>query len=342
MDELKEFETRKRDHIQLAMEDRNQATGLSGLDRVHLIHEALPDLDLSDISIEAQSLQQTFRTPFYVCSMTAGHEGGVELNTRLAKACEKNGWPMGVGSQRRQLFDPAAREEWQRIRTAAPEAQFWGNIGIAQLITIPVSKVRELYESLDAVAMIVHLNALQECMQPEGTPQFKGGYQAIERLVKELRVPIIVKETGCGMSLTTMKRLADCGVSALDVSGLGGTHWGRIEGRRSNENDKLSRVAETFKDWGVSTARSVVLAQKIERPAEVWASGGVRTGLDAGKLISLGARMVGFAKPALASAIKGEEALNNWMEQIEYELRVAMFCTGSASLESLKGKHYVE
>lgn len=342
MDELKEFETRKRDHIQLAMEDRNQATGLSGLDRVHLIHEALPDLDLSDISIETQSLQQSFRTPFYVCSMTAGHEGGVELNARLARACEKSGWPMGVGSQRRQLFDPAAREEWQKVRSAAPDAQFWGNIGIAQLITSPVNKVRELYESLDAVAMIVHLNALQECMQPEGTPQFKGGYQAIERLVKELRVPIIVKETGCGMSLTTMKRLADCGVSALDVSGLGGTHWGRIEGRRSNENNRLSRVAETFKDWGVSTARSVVLAQKIEKPVEVWASGGVRTGLDAGKLISLGARMVGFAKPALENAIKGEEALNNWMEQIEYELRVAMFCTGSAGLESLKGKHYVE
>lgn len=342
MDELKEFEARKRDHIQLAMEDRNQATGLSGLDRVRLLHEALPDLDLADVSIQTRSLQQNLRTPFYVSSMTAGHENGVELNIRLAKACEKKGWPMGVGSQRRQLFDSAAREEWQKIRFAAPETQFWGNIGIAQLITSSVDKVRELYESLDAVAMIIHLNALQECMQPEGTPQFKGGYQAIERLVKELKVPVIVKETGCGMSLTTMKRLVECGVSALDVSGLGGTHWGRIEGRRSSVNDKLSRVADTFKDWGISTARSVSLAQKIDRPVEVWASGGVRTGLDAAKLVSLGAQMVGFAKPALENAIKGEESLIHWMEQIEYELRVAMFCTGSSSLESLKGKHYVE
>ncbi len=332
------FESRKADHIRLSLEDRMQATGASGLDQIELVHEAFPELDFADVTLESSLFSKTIRSPMFVSSMTAGHAGSVNLNLVLATVSEKRNWAMGVGSQRRQLTDPAADAEWTKIRKACSRVRFFGNIGLAQLIRSKVEEIRRLADTLEAEAMFVHANPLQECMQPEGTPQFAGGLKALERLVKELGLPVIVKETGCGFSEPTLRRLNGIGVAAVDVSGLGGTHWGRIEGGRSKAGDPLQRAAETFRDWGVSTVESLLTAKRLETDYDVWASGGVRTGLDAAKLLAMGASMVGLAKPLIEAALEGEEALDARMALLEYELKTAMFCTGSKDLKELQEK----
>jgi isopentenyl-diphosphate delta-isomerase len=330
-----QFERRKGDHIRLSLDARVQAEGLSGFDDIRLVHEALPELNFDEVGLFCSSLGEKIPTPFLVSSMTAGHAASIDLNVRLARACELRGWRMGVGSQRRELSDVTASREWKNVRKLAPKVQLLGNLGLSQLIQTPIQQVQKLADDLEASAMIIHLNALQECLQPEGTPQFKGGLKALEKLTKGLSVPVIVKETGCGFSKSTLQQLRNTGVATVDVSGLGGTHWGRIEGFR---NPELKSVADTFADWGISTVESVISAISIKPRFEVWASGGVRTGLDAAKLLALGARSVGVAKPILEAALKDEKALLDRMAQMEHELKIALFCTGCQNVSQLRKK----
>ena len=332
------FENRKADHIRLALDQSTQAEGASGLERIRLVHEALPEIDFAEIDIRSSAFGEKTLTPFFISSMTAGHAGSVNLNLTMARVAEKRHWPMGVGSQRRQLTDFSADQEWREIRKACPKVRLFGNIGLAQLIHTSTSEIRRLAESLQAEAMFVHANPLQECFQPEGTPQFKGGLKAIERLVNEIGLPVIVKETGCGFSDRTLKRLNAAGVAVVDLSGLGGTHWGRVEGGRSTPGEKLSLASQTFADWGISTVESLVSALEISPKYEIWASGGVRSGLDAAKLLAMGATMVGLAKPVIEAALLGEDALDRRMDLIEYELKTALFCTGAKTLEELREK----
>lgn len=334
--DLELFEKRKKDHIRLALDSENQAVGLSGLDALHFEHEALPDLNISDIDITSKQFQQKLKTPFYINSMTAGHSDGIELNCLMARLAQDRGWMMGVGSQRRQLNDKVALNEWKKVRKVAPKAVLIGNIGIAQLITSKIEDIQRLVESIEAQGLFIHLNILQECIQPEGTPQFKGGLQAIEKLCRKSKVPILIKETGCGISLKTLKRLKNIGITVVDVSGLGGTHWGRIEGHRAGLETVQNASAKTFQNWGITTVQSLVNGIKLKPDYDLWASGGVRTGLDAAKLLALGAQAVGYAKPAMEQALQGETALNRWMETMEFELRVAMLCTGSLQTKHLK------
>lgn len=333
-----QFANRKVDHIRLSLSQDSQAVGAAGLDKIQLIHEALPDVNFAEVDISCEALDAQFATPFFVSSMTAGHGDAAELNARMARAAEARGWRMGVGSQRRELKDPSIAEEWKSIRQSAPKVTLYGNLGLAQLIHTPVEDVQRLVDSLEASAMIIHLNALQECLQPEGTPQFKGGLEAIERLCDELNVPVIVKETGCGMSKSTLKRLRGLGVGAVDLSGLGGTHWGRIEGARNPTSSVRSEAAETLANWGISTLDSLLAAMDTKIDFEVWASGGVRSGLDAAKLLALGAQSVGWAMPVLAAALKGEAELLHQMERWEFELKTILFCTGSRDVDELQNK----
>lgn len=334
-----QFESRKVDHIRLALDPRVQANGVSGLERVRLRHEAFPELNFEDVSVSVSCFSHSFQTPLFVSSMTAGHAASGELNLLLARACARRGWAMGVGSQRKELADANASAEWQAIRKQCQGVRFFGNIGVAQLIRSKTSDIRRLVDALEATAMIVHTNPLQECLQPEGTPQFAGGLKAVERLVREIGIPVIVKETGCGFSRSTLERMAGLGIAAVDVSGLGGTHWGRIEGGRSEPDSLLAGAAETYRDWGIGTVESLHAALEIERDYEVWASGGVRSGLDAAKLVAVGAKMVGLAQPILAAAIQGEAALDELMARLEYEFRMALFCTGSRIVADLRGKY---
>lgn len=354
------FERRKHDHIERALDPENQAVGLGGFETIRLEHEALPELNFDEVQIQGKILGHPVRCPIFISGMTAGFPGANPINLALGEACEARGWAMGVGSQRRELADTSAVSDWKALRKLAPHALIMGNLGISQLIHANVSDVQRMGEALEAQTMVIHLNALQECIQHEGTPQFRGGLRAIEALVAHSKIPVVVKETGCGISAATARRLKDIGVAAVDVSGLGGTHWGRIEGTRephpsSIQNKNIRRrVSHTFRNWGISTIESLISLQSemvmmaptigisqrpaaiAARPFEVWASGGVRSGLDAAKCLALGAQAVGVAKPALEKALEGTEALAHWMETLEYELKTALFCTGSETLEALR------
>lgn len=332
----KNFEQRKRDHMSLALNPEHEAIGLSGLENIILPHEALPEFNFEDIEIYSYRFGKKVSTPFIVSSMTAGHPDAVQFNTRLIEACEHTGWAMGVGSQRRELSDPEAIAEWAEVRQQAPNAVLLGNLGIAQLIETSIDDVERLVDNLEATGMIIHCNPLQECIQPEGTPYFKGALEAIGELAESLSVPVIVKETGCGFSRATLERLMATSIAAVDISGLGGTHWGRIEGARASQDPIRQRAAQTFKNWGISTVDSLKQAVNLMPNYEIWGSGGVRNGLDAAKLLYLGASTVGFAKPILQAAQESTETVITFMETVEYELKVALFCTGHLTIESLQ------
>lgn len=334
-----QFEKRKAEHIALALDPKNQADGGTGLGNIALIHEALPNLDFNEVILSTQTLGLSVKTPFFISSMTAGHAEAEKINTLFALACETQGWALGVGSQRRELSDSHEKKNWAFLRKAAPNALIMGNLGLAQVIQTPASAILNLAEALEAQAMIIHCNPLQECLQPEGTPNFKGGLNALEKLAKALPIPVIVKETGCGFSHATLKRLNNLPIAAVDLSGRGGTHWGRIEGARASKHMHLAHASQTFRQWGITTVDSLLQALEIHPHYELWASGGIRSGLDAAKLLAMGARMVGYAKPILEASLKGLDSLINLMKIYEYELKMALFCTGCADLKQLQENH---
>ena len=333
-----QFEQRKKDHIKLALLPENQTPEFNYFDTIHLVHDALPDLDFEELVIEGTRLGKSVKKPFLVSSMTAGHREAKEINRNLIEACAQSEWAMGVGSQRRELSDLKAAFEWGPLRRDFPQVSLYSNLGIAQLITASVADIQRLTEGLQAEALIIHCNPLQECMQPEGTTQYKGCWQALENLVNKLGIPVIAKETGCGFSKETMKRLDNMGIAAIEISGLGGTHWGRIEGKRAINDPIRHQAALTFKNWGIDTVSSVHQAKALQPSFEIWGSGGVHNGLNAAKLFALGATAVGYAKPLLEAALNSAEEVHTRMLTIEYELKVAMFCTGSRVLSDLTKK----
>lgn len=335
------FESRKADHIRLALDEKNEARGGTGLEQIQLAHEALPECNFQDIDLRARFWDSPAASPLFISSMTAGHNKGEALNLTLAKVAARKNWPMGLGSQRRELSDPDAPQEWKRLRKEAPKAIFFSNLGLSQLIEVGVDPALRLVENLEAAALIIHTNPLQEVLQEEGTPNFTGGLIVLEKLCKNSPVPVIVKETGSGFSRATLEKLFPLGLGAIDVSGLGGTHWGRIEGARAAPTSLRALASATFANWGVSTVDSLLYAREVREATkqmrtEIWASGGIRSGLDAAKCLALGADKVGFAKPALEAALQGEEKLENWMNLIELELRIALFCTGNKHVEGLR------
>lgn len=354
-EDIDSFSRRKRDHINQSLSPLSQSslsTGQPGdWSSIDLGHEALPQCDFAEVDFDGVATASSRlgglwwgKSPYFISSMTAGHTSGVSLNRIFAKAAQQKGWPMGVGSQRRELFDPEARGEWVKLREAAPKVELFANVGIAQLIGASEIQIRSLVESASAKALFIHLNPLQEVIQIEGTPLFRGGIQAIERTVKALGAPVVVKETGSGIGGSTARRLIEAGVAAIDVSGRGGTHWGRVEGLRGSR----SEVAETYKDWGVPTSKALkecieaVQSAGLEQDVEVWASGGIRNGLEAAKSVAIGAARVGLAQPLLRAAMaqsgdpdfdeeKAVESVVSLMDRLEYEFRVALFCSGTLS-----------
>lgn len=337
--DIQQFEQRKKDHLELALRESNQGT-TTGLERIRLTHCAIPDLDFGQIRLNEQFFGQEAASPFFISSMTAGHRDGEALNIRLARFAGIAKWPMGLGSQRRELVDPNAAAEWKRLRQEAPETILMSNIGLSQLLEVSTEDVQRLVDNVQATALFVHCNALQEVIQPEGTPQFAGSLKALEAVCAKLSCPVILKETGCGFSPADVERVLNTGLAAIDISGYGGTHWGRIEGGRAAESSLQYAAAQTFATWGIPTAESIestkAVLQKTSANLPIWASGGIRNGLDAAKCIALGAEKVGLAKPALEAALAGEDEFMFWVKRMEYELRVALFCTGSASPVELR------
>lgn len=335
-EESEKFESRKQDHIKLSLDPRTEAKEFNDLDRIDLNHEALPEINFDQVNTSVKTLGTELSVPMFVSSMTAGHSGSVNINEVLATVCARRNWLMGVGSQRRELYDLEAQSEWKRIRKIAPKVKLVSNIGISQAIISKTSDILRLVDGLEATAIFVHTNPLQECFQPEGTPRFAGGIKSLERLCKEINVPVILKEVGCGFSVSTLKKLKNIGLTAVDVAGRGGTHWGRIEGYRSENESQLFQAAQTFKGWGISTVESIQNGKLVNPDYQLWASGGVRSGLDVAKLLAVGASLVGMARPILEGAVEGEASLEKRMQLLEFELKVAMMCTGSKTIADLQ------
>jgi isopentenyl-diphosphate delta-isomerase len=336
------FITRKADHLRIALLPESRSASGNGLDRVRLEHDSLPDLDLDSIDLRTRVFGIGMATPFFIAGMTAGHPGADGVNERLARHAAKRGWVFGVGSQRREIDTRFLDTGVQVLRERHPGLVLVSNLGIAQLIEVARERkwesLKELLARSGACALAIHLNPLQECVQVEGTPRFRGSWSALVELCGQIEVPVILKETGSGMSRGFLEKVRTLPIRVLDVSGLGGTHWGRVEGLRSVEGSPERGLGETFGDWGIPTAESILNAVEVHSgngPA-IWASGGIRSGLDAAKCLALGADRVGFAGAALRIALEGDEALDAWMNQVERELRIAMFCTGSAGVEELR------
>lgn len=351
MQTLKEdsFEIRKQDHIRYALSEDSQSLVHEDWERIFLIPEALPEINFEEVELRVNSLGQEWKTPFFVSSMTGGHSESFKINSILAEACEAKEWLLGVGSQRREIDDLQASQEWYQLRKKYPKVLLASNIGLSQLIQAPLEKIQKLVEHTEAKALFVHTNPLQECLQMEGTPHFKGGFKALESIVKKMEVPIVIKEVGSGISTTTIQRLSNIGISAVDVSGRGGTHWGRVEGLRSPQKSLKAQAAVTFKDWGLSTPKALYLwaqearlfenihssSQNVSN-IEVWASGGVRNGLQAAKSLALGAQRVGLARPFLEAALVGPEAVMELIDLLEYELKISLFCLGIKKISEMK------
>ncbi len=337
---MKEHATseRKLSHIKIVSEEAVEAREtLTGLEDVTLVHCALPDLDITEVDLETKFLKHTFKAPIYVTGMTGGHEIAAKINGQIAEAVEELGLGMGVGSQRAAIENPQLANTFGIVRENAPSAFIVANIGIPQLKSNPVEMCQKAIDMIEADALAVHLNPIQEIVQPRGEPEFKGGIEKIEKIAHELSLPVIVKETGGGISRSVATRLRDAGVAAIDVSGVGGTSWAAVEYYRAKDasNPLKERLGELLWDWGLPTAVSVAeVRSAVKLP--IISSGGIRNGVEIAKSIALGAQLGGMASPILKQAISGGvPAVKEFLQQTIEEIRAATFLTGSKNVESL-------
>ena len=339
---MPETSDRKDDHIRIIQEEDVETTG-TGFEDVELVHEALPEIHRDEIDTSISLFGRELAAPIVIESMTGGHPNTTKINRNLAAAAAETGIAMGVGSQRAglELDDPDLLESYTVVRDAGPDAFLYGNVGAAQLLEYDVGDVEAAVEMIEADAMAIHLNFLQEAVQPEGDVDARGCLREIERVASELSVPVIVKETGNGISQETAERLAEAGVDAIDTAGKGGTTWSGIESYRAAAvgATRQEKVGQLFRAWGVPTAVSTLEAAAVHDT--VIASGGVRSGLDVAKAIALGAQAGGLAKPFLGPAGQGVDAVVELIEDLRLELTTAMFVTGSASVSDLQRADYV-
>jgi isopentenyl-diphosphate delta-isomerase len=336
------IEKRKNDHIRINLQEDVEATGLSsGLDRYRFVHTALPELDLVAIDTRTTFLGRRLGVPFLISSMTGGVERGWEITRRLAVAAQLFGCAMGVGSQRVALEDPA-RTRYFAVRDVAPDILLLANLGAVQLnYGYGPDECRRAVEMIGADALILHLNPLQEALQPEGNRDFSGLLSKIEAICAKLEVPVVVKEVGWGISARVASQLAEVGIAAIDVGGAGGTSWSAVERHRA-KTPLQRRLSETFADWGIPTAQSLRMAKSGAAALPIVASGGLKTGLDAAKAITLGAELAGFAGPLLRAAAAGEDETVDLLTALVEELRVAMFCIGSGDLAALRRAELID
>jgi isopentenyl-diphosphate delta-isomerase len=323
---------RKAEHIRLAL-DRDSQLGGSYFEEYTLEHVALPEFDLAEVDTTVEFLGKKLRAPLLVSCMTGGTEAATRINRNLAIGAERCGVALGVGSQRKALEDPAQAASFQ-VRPLAPTIPLLANLGAVQLnYGYGVRECRAAVDMIQADALVLHLNALQEAIQPEGQANFGRLLPKIGEVARGLGVPVVAKEIGCGLSFEVGRKLLSVGVHILDTAGVGGTSWARIEGRRAAEAD----LGEIFADWGIPTPESIRQLRRLNG-VTIIGSGGIRSGLDAAKAIALGADLVGVAQPFLEAAVESADAVVRRIERIVRELRIAMFCAGARSVVELKEK----
>jgi len=332
-------EERKSDHLKISLEENVQAKHITtGFEDVHLVHRALPEIEREKIDLSTNVFKHRFSAPLIVGAMTGGAPEATRINKAIAEAVEELGLGMGVGSQRAAIEDPSLENTFAVTREKAPTAFLIANIGGPQLVRgYSVKEAEKAIEMLDANALAIHLNPLQETIQLEGETNYIGIINKISEIAEAIDVPVIVKETGAGISGEEAERLEAAGVAGIDVAGAGGTSWAAVEYHRARRNqDKLrERLGRAFWDWGIPTVASLIeTVQSVDLP--VIASGGVRSGIDVAKALALGASLAGMALPILTPATRGERYVKRELRLVLEELRNAMFLVGAGSVEEMK------
>lgn len=336
-------ERRKADHIRINLEQDVAFKGLTtGLERLAFMHSAVPEIDLAAVDTTTTLFGKTLRAPLLISSMTGGTAEAQRLNRDLAAAAQATGIAMGLGSQRAAIEDATLAATYQ-VRDVAPDILLFANIGAVQLnYGYGIDACRAAVDMIEADALILHFNALQEAVQPEGDGNFAGLLDRVASVCRALEVPVIAKEVGWGFSAADARRLADAGVAAIDVAGSGGTSWSEVEKYRA-PTARLRRVAGAFIDWGIPTADAIRYCREAAPRLPIIASGGLKTGIDVAKCIALGARLGGLAGDFLRAAdTDGVSGVIELAETLRDELRVAMFCAGAANIHALADTPLIE
>ncbi|HEY9672373.1 MAG TPA: type 2 isopentenyl-diphosphate Delta-isomerase [Waterburya sp.] len=333
---MRETQRRKADHLRICLdEDVQFQKNTNGLERYRFTHCCLPELNRSEIDITTTFLRKSLGAPLLISSMTGGTEQAKMINFRLAEVAQQYRLAMGVGSQRVVVENPQVADTFA-VRSQAPDILLFANLGAVQLnYSYGVDECQRIIDLLEADALILHLNPLQECIQPNGDTNFRGLLDKISILCNRVSVPVIAKEVGNGISAAMAQKLIEVGVSAIDVAGAGGTSWAKVESERAL-NEKERRLGLTFTDWGLPTAECIVDIRAIAPEIPLIASGGLRNGLDVAKAIALGADLVGLAWPFLQAAAESVEAVDALVQLLIAEIITVLFCTGNANLDQLK------
>lgn len=331
---MSDISKRKGDHLDLTIQgDVGFKETTTLFECVRLVHDSLPELDIGAIDLTTPLLGKRLSAPILIAGMTGGTDRARDINRELASIAEERGYAFGLGSQRAMLKRSDAVRSYQ-VRDVAPGALLLGNLGVVQATSMSTAEVEDLVGAVGADALCVHLNPAMEVVQEEGDTDFRGCLDTLGRLASELSVPVVAKETGCGLSSSVARRLQAAGVRHVDVSGAGGTSWVAVEMHRAREQKKS--LGRLFWEWGIPTAASVALVAPFGFRT-IFATGGMATGLDVAKAIALGASAGGFARPVLqAFDAGGRRGALDFLEQIETELKTAMLLTGSADPRQLR------
>ena len=328
---------RKIEHLELCAGSHVEARMVSpGFEDITLVHRALPEINMDDIDMSVSLFGKKLDYPFLIASITGGHPETKAVNAALAAAAEDMNIGIGVGSQRAAIDDRAQADSFSIVRDMAPTTLVYANVGAAQIREYGIGKVEEIVEMIDADALAIHLNFLQEAIQPEGDRDARHCLDIISEIVKSLKIPVFVKETGAGISREDALLLKNAGVAGIDVGGVGGTSWAGVEVYRARDTGDAvgEHLGELFWDFGIPTAASIVEC-KVSLP--IIATGGIRSGLDIAKSIALGASAASAALPFVNPALRGKEAVESKLKTMMQELRAAMFLTGCGSVSDLAG-----
>lgn len=337
MSKVAPIDQRKADHIRISLEEDVDSALKTGLERYQFVHEALPEIALADVDLGLSLFGKRLCAPILISSMTGGTEEAGEINARLAEAVQETGIAMGLGSQRAAIENPKQISTFSIARKMAPDALLFANLGAIQLnYGYGIDECRRAVDMLEADALILHLNPLQEAVQAGGDTNFAGLAKKIEAICAKLEVPVIAKEVGWGISERTAKLLTDCGVDAIDVAGAGGTSWSQVEMHRAPD-EFTKQLAATFVDWGISTADSILNVKKTAPEMIVFASGGLKNGLDIAKSIALGATLGGMTRLFLESAIVSTAKVVEAIELVKKQIEVAFFAAGIATMNEIVG-----
>lgn len=341
MTKVTQISTRKSDHIRINLEEDVRSGLTTGLERYHFIHQALPELNLEDVNLNLDIFGKKLNAPILISSMTGGTADAAAINRTLASAAQETGVAMGLGSQRAAIEQPDLAVTF-KVRDVAPDILLLANLGAVQLnYRYGIAECQRAVDMIEADALILHLNALQEAVQPEGDTRFAGLLKKIEHVCKSLPVPVIAKEVGWGFSEKAAKMLAEAGIAAIDVAGAGGTSWSQVEMHRA-QDESQSRLAAAFINWGIPTAESILNVRRAAPGLPIFASGGLRSGVEIAKSIALGAHLGGMAGPFLKAAVRSLEDTLQSIAEIRNEIKVCMFAAGVPDLESLRNTQLVK